>query len=130
MNIEDVKKLSEIELNRKLSVLTGYTDSCMEFVNGEWSKMCLTQDVWRGYTHDLETAREAQAKAIKVDVYNYVYFLRYIIHLDEKGTQEDWDKLNFTEKAVTDLLAKTLQATPRQIAEASYLTLQEVQHET
>jgi hypothetical protein len=126
MNIEDVKKLSEIELNRKLSVLTGYTDSCMEFVNGEWSKMCLTQDVWRGYTHDLETAREAQAKAIKVNANKYVATLYDVMYFDEGVPPDPTD--NFQEVTYRGHgVAYMLQATPRQISEASYLTLQEVQ---
>jgi hypothetical protein len=122
MNIEDVKQLSEIELNRKLSVLTGYTDSCMEFVNGEWSKMCLTQDVWRGYTHDLETAREAQAKAIARKPKEYVENLTKIITGDAVT-----HKINDLYVFNLHYLSLMIQATPRQICEASYITLQEVQ---
>ena len=121
-----VKKWSNQELNRKLAVLMGYTI--------EWSK---TQERWSlllgrkiratssgtveliwsyapDYCTDPDASLEVQAKAIGVD--ENVYFTKL---LTLKGV--------ILSPSLLDTYCAIALATPRQRAEAAYMTLQAYQ---
>jgi hypothetical protein len=128
MNIEDVKQLSNKELCRRLSKLTGYTDKTVQRMKdvGSWSSRRNEEDVFRPYTHNLDNAREAQAKAIKVNANKYVGTLYDVMYFDEGVPPDPTD--NFQEVTYRGHgVAYMLQATPRQVCEAAYLMLMEVQ---
>ncbi|MBP1907790.1 hypothetical protein J2Z32_004479, partial [Paenibacillus turicensis] len=65
MNIEDVKQLSDRELDVELSILTGFTARMAErlaIYGRDVEKY--KNDIFYSYTANLANSREAQAKAI------------------------------------------------------------------
>lgn len=127
MNIEDVKQLSDRELNIKLSVLTGYTDTInKKLIERGLKPEEYENDIFLNYVEFAERAREAQAKAIKANANKYVATLYDVMYFDEGVPPDPTDNyLEVTYRAHG--VAYMLQATPRQIAMATYITLQEVQ---
>jgi len=103
MSIEDVKQWNDARLNIALSKEMGWTD------NGA---PAVYYGLIHKYTDDITAAREVQAKAMEVSADRYVSNLDYVVNPD--STIDVW---------TNDAIVKLLQATPRQIAEAAYLTL-------
>ena len=83
---------------------------------GSWSSRRNEENVFRPYTHNLDNAREAQAKAISFDADLYIAYLAEIVNIGK--SRKRFNSMN---------IGLLLLATPRQTSEASYLTLQEVQ---
>ncbi|MNW51986.1 hypothetical protein D3C74_294870 [compost metagenome] len=114
MSIEDVKQLSDTELNIKLCLSLdeeckthkGYPDRVIR--GGNFVKFPTR------YCYDIAKAREAQAKAIELDAERYVNNLYNACYGFERPDDHSIDELNVTH---------LLQATPRQISGAAYLTL-------
>lgn len=129
MNIEDIKQLTDNDLSDKLAIAMGWILEDHPEVNGtgQWMSeyefgVFYRQDrtmqlraTWNP-CDNVEQAREAQAKAIVFDADLYIAYLAEIVNLGKS-------KKRFNAMDVGLLLL----ATPRQIAEASYLTLQEAQ---
>lgn len=125
MSIEDVQLINDNDLADKLAELMGWKLEEHLEVNGrgQWMDeyefgVFYKQD--GSYQERLEwepcdnweQAREAQAKAMEVSADRYVSNLDYVVNPD--STIDVW---------TNDAIVKLLQATPRQIAEAAYLTL-------
>lgn len=123
MNIEDVKHMSDKELNIKLSVLTGYTAKIEEkVIERGWDVEEYKNDIFYVYTANLQNAREAQAKAIEVDKLSYLHNLLIFCGILE----EDLKVNQITVRTWLDEVSASLilQASPRQIAMAAYIALQ------
>ncbi|MBP1906833.1 hypothetical protein J2Z32_003497, partial [Paenibacillus turicensis] len=83
-------------------------------------------DIFYSYTANLANSREAQAKAIAVNANKYVGALYDVMYFDEGVPPDPTD--NFQEVTYRGHgVAYMLQASPRQIAMAVYITLMEVQ---
>lgn len=108
MNIEDVKQLSDAELNRLITPLSS-----------DWADFQEQHGFIPCFTTDIELAREAQAKSIEIDAQKFLSNLyRTVI-----------ENLSCLDLVSREGILSLLQATPRQISEAVYITLMEVQHE-
>ncbi|MDQ0091642.1 hypothetical protein J2T12_005082 [Paenibacillus anaericanus] len=124
-DIEDVKQLNDNDLADKLAEAMGWRLEEHPAVNGtgqwmaeyDFGVYCKPDETYQerlGWEpcDDLEQAREAQSKAIKVDTDTYIRELASMMDLGYPFNR--------------NTVAKLLQATPRQISEAAYITIQEV----
>jgi hypothetical protein len=146
MNIEDVKQLTDKKLNIAIAKLLGYK---AVKVGGQpkYSRILSPDDqllgktsvveqlAWESaipkYSSEVVHSREAQAKAMSKDFEAYIYNLGEVLRVHEEHfVQVDLGYTSGIQHVYIGAVAHMLQATPRQIAEASYITLQEVQHET
>lgn len=115
MKIEDIKQLSDEELDFRIDVdVFGKKES--ELRSG-WIKMDDFSTYPMQYCSDIKQAREAQAKAIESADMDYLQNLQLAI----------WG--NIRNEIPTYRIVGMLQAAPRQISEAVYLTLGEKKHE-
>ncbi len=100
----NVKDMTNEHLNIELSKLLGKTEKNATQIN--YGHIC-------DYCTDAVTSSELQEKIIGIDTERYVRNLG--------GVVSDWKN----EKYKWNTVAKLLTATPRQIAEAAYMTLRE-----
>lgn len=123
MNIEDVKQIDDAQLDRLIfSVTNSYALS-----NG-WDEYHKQYGFIPCYSKYIEAAREAQEKAMSKDFELYIYNLGKVLHIpDERFVQVDLGYTSGIQHIYIGAVAHMLQATPRQICEASYITLQEAQ---
>lgn len=132
-----VKEWSNPELNRALTELQGYSVKPAS-TNPKWYRMVNPQGqefgvalpteglVWNEYAFpyctDAAASLEVQAAAVGLDFEGYVINLArvqgtYLMSMDRDSTG------CITRYAETDVVAELLTATPRERAEAAYITL-------
>ncbi|MEK8215532.1 hypothetical protein [Paenibacillus sp. FSL L8-0463] len=104
-----VKEWSNQELNRKLAELMGWTEFKEDGHGGIWA---VAPDYrWTNkmpdYCEDPAASLEVQAKAIEVSAGEYVINLQKVVYTGN----------------VNETISALLNATPRQRAEAAYITL-------
>lgn len=110
-----LQTMSDQELNRKLAELMGYTLSNVQ-VN---DTIISTEIDGEYHLHSFDpctdpaASLEVQAKAIEVDPQGYLYNLATVVNRYEAA--DIWED---------DEIIAMLSATPRQRAEAAYMTLQ------
>lgn len=135
MSIEDVKQLNDSDLADKLAEAMGWklddhpaisgTGQWMaEYDYGVFYKQDETYQERLSWEpcDDWEQAHEVQAKAIEVDACMYVSYLSILKSVDIYHI--DWSQHRIDGKYIKDHeVADLLTATPRQISEAAYLTL-------
>ncbi|MDR0269617.1 hypothetical protein [Paenibacillus sp.] len=114
MNIEDAKKWDDTELDLRIDVDVFGKEE--DILRSGWVKFDDFSTYPMRYSTDIKHAREVQAKAIDVDAEGYVCRLINV----SGGT------IFYTSDGGFDLygVSTLLQATPREISEAAYLTLQ------
>lgn len=117
-----VNEWSNQELNRKLAALMGWTEFKEDAYGGVWA---VAPDYrWTNkmpdYCTDVAASLEVQTAAIKTDAKMYVWNLSIIKWKDAVDPEDvdGWETLNIED--VADLLT----ASPRERAEAAYITLQ------
>lgn len=114
MSIEDVKQWSDERLEVAIATLLGWTQIYGR--SGEYlheSGVVLRSHI-RQYASDITYAREVQEKAIEANAEGFVCNLINIMDGGIFYTSDGFDLYG---------VSKLLQATPRQISEAAYLTL-------
>ncbi|MEK4882592.1 hypothetical protein [Paenibacillus sp. FSL R5-0908] len=114
-----VKDKTDQQLNRALAELMGWTDFKEDAHGGTWA----TAPDYRwtnkrpDYCSDPAASLEVQAKAIEVDASNFINRLAWIVRDRISGDME------WTNNDIVVLL----NASPRERAEAAYITLQGAQ---
>lgn len=119
MNIEDVKQLDSAILNIMVtSAMRG------EIINATIADIRRVNNyIACNYCYNIELAREAQAKAIVRKPRDYIENLTRIVTGDVVTHKINDETFIFN----LHYLSLMLQATPRQICEAVYITLMKVQ---
>ncbi|MNB81425.1 hypothetical protein D3C75_282070 [compost metagenome] len=114
MSIEDVQRWPASLLDIELCLLMGAEEDKHRpgrVMYGDKSMFPKT------YSTDISNAREAQAKAIELDAIMYLKQLSASVSNQSYEQVQEYDLIQLIE------VVRLLQATPRQIAEAAYLTL-------
>lgn len=114
-DIEDVKQLSDPLLDREIAKAVGYIP-----LSNAYDTYHAKHGVIPRYASNVSEAREAQAKAIELYPRHYYKNLAEVV----LGTRGMCSANHIF--LVTKNINKLLQATPRQISEAAYITIQEV----
>ncbi|MEK5417280.1 hypothetical protein [Paenibacillus sp. FSL L8-0708] len=114
-----VKDKTDQQLNRALAELMGWTDFKEDGHGGMWATA--PDFRWTNKMPDYCTAPaaslEVQVKAIEVDAQGYLYNLATVVNGYEAA--DIWED---------DEIISMLKATPRERAEAAYITLQGAQN--
>ncbi|MEK5417056.1 hypothetical protein [Paenibacillus sp. FSL L8-0708] len=117
-----VKEWSNQQLNRALAELMGWTDFKEDGHGGMWATApdFLWTNKMPDYCTDPAASLEVQAKAKEVDAKMYVWNLSIVKWKDAVEPEEidGWESINLED--IGDLLT----ASPRERAEAAYMTLQ------
>lgn len=116
MNIEDVKQLDSAILN--IMVTSAMRGEIIDATIADIRRV--NNYIACNYCYNIELAREAQARAMKVNRIGYVKTLCNVIHENLLDNCGEYGTLELT------AVALLLNATPRQIVEAAYITLMEV----
>lgn len=115
-----VKEWSNQELNRKLADLMGWTVSGQFYVNSAGEHVHVVVN-WHPCT-DPAASLEVQTKAIEVDAPGYMRNLAKV----RWGDAVDWEDVDYWSGINIVDCADLFIATPRERAEAAYMTLREV----
>lgn len=106
-DIEDVKQWANDRLRLEIGKAMGKEGLYLSF------------EFLPNYCTDVAAARRAQAKAIELDAERYVKILADVVGVFQ------WDECEGN--LHPEVVAWLLSATPRQISEAAYITIQEAQ---
>lgn len=115
MSIEDVKQWCDSELDLRIDV-----DVCgkkEDTLRSGWIKFNDLSTYPMQYSTDIKNAREVQTRATEKDALKYLKHLSAVIGDTSYEKVEEYDLIQLVE------VVRLLQATPRQISEAAYLTL-------
>lgn len=129
----EVSKMTDQQLNRALAELMGYhvatfggtpkyhrlLGSAGEFIGKTDSDI---RKVWNqapSYCTDPAASLEVQAAAVAKDGIRYLHNLSDVVEPDEVAFQQDGEMIAYTLEHTVQLIT----ATPRQRAEAAYMTL-------
>jgi len=132
-DIEDVKQINDNDLADKIAEAMGWEFDDHPAISGTGQWMAeydygvyykedgtFQERLYWEPCNDWDQAREVQAKVIEVDGVEYVNNLYSVRYGFKRPDDHRLDELNVTH---------LLQATPRQISEAAYITIQEVNRE-